>query len=323
MTYIYRGDALDPRSPEEKARDYHYSEIGFGATGVTWENKSYYKRYKERKQDGSGACGGHASAKAFETFSNQKSAHPIYYQRFNFPTPGMFLQDIGRILKNIGTVTEDKDPSELLSEDKMNLPLKVTPTDKIGGYVFVDPKNIDDLAKVIRDYKNCILLIRGNWNEYMQYVPTFLGEIDFGHFVTGVDFTLYNGQKAIVIEDSVGDQSSERGQRILTEDFLTKCCVQAMFLIPKVEEVTKPKLVFTTTLSWGDKGSEVEKLQTMLIYEKFLLLDKPTGNFGNMTSHALQKWQIFHGFNDFKGETDMTKIHFGRKSLTLSNALYA
>src|SRR3990167_3840270 len=117
------GLVKDPRSEEKKALDYQHSDLA-GAVLVNWIEKptTVWKKYVPREQDGSLSCVGQACAKAFEILGKGiESAHPIYRNRANYPTGGMWTADAGNICRKIGTTTEILDPSQRLGELKMNL----------------------------------------------------------------------------------------------------------------------------------------------------------------------------------------------------------
>jgi hypothetical protein len=85
-----------------------------------------------------------------------------------------------------------------------------------------------------------------------------------------------------------------------------------------------PHYRFNMPLSYGQKGTDIVALQDVLKYEGFMSSKVlSTGYFGDVTATALKAWQVFHGLNDFANESDLTKIHFGSKSIAVANNLYA
>lgn len=324
---MYIGAIQDPRSPEEKAQDYKHEELGAGTTQVVWREKkeSEWKKFTPRNQDGSGSCGGQAGAKGGETIFNEAlSAHPIYQSRSNYPAAGMWAQDIGRAFKNVGTCTESNDPSQNQNDSEMDRPINVSTPFKIAGYVFLEEHtNIDKIAEVLESHKHCVLLVHANYKEWNKDVPVFNGaKEDFGHYVTAVDYTIYAGKKALVIEDSFGTFNAWKGQRVITEDYLKARFDSAMYFLKGSTVVDqKPKYYFTKELMYGSKGVEVSKLQAMMKYEKLFPIE-PTGNFFEMTANSLKKWQVAHGIMDFANENNLKKIRFGTKSIKLANVLY-
>lgn len=324
---MYIGDIQDPRSEEEKAQDYHHEELGSGTTSFEWKEKpqSEWKKYAFRDQDGSFSCGGQAGAKALETIlKNILSAQPIYRSRSNYASGGMWMQDLGRIGKNVGTNLETLSPSQRVGDSELNKNITVPTPYKAGGYVFAYAKNIDTIAEIVAKHKHCILLFHGNYKEYQKDIPEFNGEaVDIGHFICAVDYALLNGKKVLVCEDSSFSSSFGEGIKIITEEYLSKRFDGAMYFLPTVAPPdNKPHYTFTKALEYGSKGSEVTELQKVLRYEGFLPVE-PTGNFFNITANSLKKWQIKHGIMDFANENNLKKIRFGNKSIKLANTLYS
>lgn len=319
---MYIGAIQDPRTEEEKSQDYKHEELGAGVSEVVWEEKTEWKKLTPRNQNGSSSCGGQAGAKGGETIFNEVlSAHPIYQSRSNYPAPGMWMQDIGRVFKNIGTCKESDSPSQNQNDIEMDRPVTVPTPFKISGYVFLEDRSIDKIAEVIEAHGHCVLLVHANYKEWNKDIPVFNGaKEDFGHYVTAIDYTLYKDTKSLIVEDSFGTFNAWKGQRLITEDYLKARFDGAMyFLRPSAMETPKPKYFFTKELVYGSRGTEVMKLQEMLIHEKFLPIPKPTGNMLEMTCNALKKWQVAHGIMDFANEKNLKKIRFGSKSIKLAN----
>lgn len=291
------GIVEDPRSSEEKAKDYSHREVA-GNIEPTWIEimPEHWKKFTPREQDGSLSCCGQASAKAIEILNaTVMSAHPIYRSRANFPDGGMFLQDVGNICKKIGTTTEELDPSQWQNETTINRPLAVNTPVKVGGYAFPKFNNIDEIAQAITLYKQCLLIFHCNKTEWTA-VPEYNGKEDnFGHCVCAIDFFVHKGQKVLLIEDSTGHPSSfdKNGQRLITEDFLMKRCAGAMYLIPTYQNFT-----FTKTLMLGMKGPDVKELQKVLNKELGISLTVD-GSFGQLTKRAVMNLQLkYHLFGD-------------------------
>ena len=65
------GVAEDPRPQEQKERDYTHRKLA-GAPVIVWQEKTEWKRYIEREQDGSLSCMAQAGAKAVEILKDKK-----------------------------------------------------------------------------------------------------------------------------------------------------------------------------------------------------------------------------------------------------------
>lgn len=316
----------DPRPAEVKARDYRHEEL-FDATPVTWVAKdpSTWKSYSVRDQDGSGSCVSQGSAKAIETKTGVvESAHPIYARRANAPSEGMYLADAGNILINLGTTTEALDPSQLMSEAQMDLPVTVETPLKISSYVFV-PINADSIAQAFDTFGAMPITFNLSYTEWTD-VPTYNANsvINGGHCVCIVDRFLYNGQKAFLIEDSWGHATSigNGGQRIITEAFLLARCTGVMYFIPNnFVPNEKPTYHFIQHLTYSNVfNPDVVALQDCLKYLQFFPSGTPsTGLFLNITAQAVIKYQVSKGILDFQNCTDMTQVRVGNKTIAALN----
>lgn len=277
--------------------DYPHSDVAAGIS-LNWIEKpqDQWKKYVPREQDGSLSCCGQGSAKAYETIKGTvMSAHPIYRRRANYPSGGMWLQDVGDIWKKHGTTTELIDPSQFKNETEMNKDVSVDTPATAGGYIFCNPKNIEEIAEAVFLHKHCILIFHANhgeWKAVPVYDPNLF--VDFGHCVCAVDFFMYQGKKAILIEDSTGHFSSilpeKDGRRIITEDYLKARCDGAMYLVPKLESIPYE---FTKILRVGSKGIDVKMLQLALKKDGYTIT--ADGIFGNITKLTVTSFQHKHG----------------------------
>lgn len=288
MEIIYRnlGVINDSRTETEKALDYKHDLAG--AVTVNWVEKTpdQWKKYTPREQDGSLSCMAQGGAKAMETVKAKVfSAHPPYRSRSNYPAGGMWTQDLGNVYKKVGTTLEEKDISQYQNEDQLNRDISVDTPEKIIGYFQPSiPKNIDQIAAAIEQYKHCVVVVHANHDEWIS-IPEFKDlPIDFGHGICAVDYFLYKGKKCILLEDSTGHFNSfdGSGQRLLTEDFVSKRVDGAISFI--INSTFK----FLLDLKVGSRGIEVKKLQERLEV-------KIDGIFGPKTKDALMVFQTnFH-----------------------------
>lgn len=296
MEHNFPGLIIDSRTEEEKAKDYPHEEL-YGALPIVWVTKTpdSWKKFSIRDQDGSSSCVGQGTAKALEVMTGViQSAHPTYRKRPNFSGKGMYLQAAGDILKNSGTTTEQLDPSQLMNEDKLNADVTCETPVKIGSYVFINPHDIDAIASVISDGKAVVLTFNSTYSEWKDVPVADPNSLNFwGHCVCAVDFTLYEDKKTLIIEDSWGHATAigNGGQRIITEDYLSKRCTGAMYFLPVVAKSDKPIHVFNTNLVYGMSGNEVKALQQALIWDGELKAGLDTGYFGTLTLRAVMAFQ--------------------------------
>lgn len=342
----FNGEAVDPRSEEQKSKDYPHEDFLGGSSAPLWREKTQDEWVKigKREQLNSSSCGGQAGAKAISFLVNEIASAILYRMRNNYPQEGMYMQDIGNILVKLGTGSEELYKSQYLTEPEMNalkeyqdLPFK------IGSYYFLpsyQDTNADTIAKALDQGHPVIFLVRWNNDEWVHGVPvddgTPIREKAYGHFVTSVpsNYLMYNGEKAFVIDDSTGNWCTinDAGQRILTEDWLKTHCVGIMALKPVVKE-EKPKLqhTFNVNLVYGAGGikhpeqiEEVKWLQRALIDQGCLKEGLDTGYFGTLTMRAVIQFQEKY-FNEVLKPVGLSQgngkvLTYTRKQL---NALYS
>lgn len=326
----------DPRSPEEKAKDFKHDELA-GAILLNWveKPKDQWKKYTKRDQSSSSSCVAQSTAKAMEISDTKEivySAHPIYRRRVNFPEGGMYLPNAGQIAKGFGTTTEALDPSQKLGETNMNRDITVETPNKVFAYVpNINVKNIDNVAEAIENFGHCILIFHSDRDEYLKEIPVYdpNGVIDIGHAICGVDYFLYNGKKVVLIEDSAGLSSTidKSGRRLITEDFLAKRFDSGMYLIvdaPAYDD-KKPKHTFNKPLKYGmRKDADVVALQEILKYEGIMPTTIPSsGNYLDLTATAVLKWQRAHAVAPEAELAALKGRTLGPKSRAVLNSLYS
>jgi len=338
--------AEDTRTEDEKAQDYTSDEILGGSVVLpVWQEKEKFDWdiWSLRDQINSSSCGGQAGAKAIEGFYHVvASATPIYRHRANFAGEGMWQQNIGDILKKIGTTSEARMTSQKITEEKLNsftlADIADTLRDEkytISAYYFLGSgknANMDAIAQALALGHAVIFLVRTNGNEWQEVVTYKGGDITFSHFVTAVgkhNFTLYNGEKSVVIDDSCNAFSTLKkdgqptGQRILTEMFIRERVAGVMAIVPSLVEA-KPKHTFTKYLTYGLRvDKDVVALQDILKHVGYMSRDIPsTGNFLQLTAKAVVAWQVANGMDDF-ANAPLSSVRVGPKSVALLNKLYS
>lgn len=309
------GVILDPRPAIEKLKDYDSREILAGDPVIKWEEREP-KFYSERNQSGSLSCMAQSGAKMlginFTPFRDV-SAYGIYRERANFPNGGMWNQDVGEILtKKFVSFNEKSLPSQFMGESEMNKQYIVTEAMKQEAklndalkYIFV-PNNFDEIVKVLALGFPVQLMIFANENEYLKYIPEVKdrkmtpSSAPFRHGITAVDFILKDKVKYIVIEDSAGNESTKKGQRLLSEDFVNTRVYGAMYITVFSDKAEPFK--FKNIIRFGDKSEDVRKLQEFL--QKQGLFPKnqtPTGYYGGITRKAVKDFQIKMGIKHNEG----------------------
>jgi len=320
----------DPRSEEQKQKDYPHQEIAPAAVVLHWDRGiEGAPVYSLRDQDGSGSCCGQSGAKALEVLTGVvQSAHPIYRRRFNFAGFGMYLQDVGQIVKNLGTTTEALDPSQKMNEAQMNADVAVDTPLKGYLYAFPNIKNIDEVAAAIEVRKHCLITINGNLKEYAySEKPVVIpgAPLRHPHCICGVYyFTDPNGEKCIVIDESWGPNFIRR--RVLTETYLLARGTGAMYFVPPVipPQPPKPHFTFATPLEFGQENYSIKMLQDILKYEKLFPLNVvSSGKYLQITAKAVLAFQRKYNVASAAELDALQGKRVGKKTIKKLNELYS
>lgn len=319
----------DPRDEEAKSKDYPHKEVAPMAIALNWNRDiSGAPVYSLRDQNGSGSCVAQTAAKSLEIITGiVQSAHPTYRRRLNFPNMGMWLQDAGNIIKNLGTTTEELDPSQKQTEAEMNRDITVETPLKGFLYAFPNIKNIDEIAQAIEVYKHCFITFNGNLQEYAySEKPVIIpgAPLDCPHCITGVYyFTDEHGEKCIVVDESWGPNFIRR--RVLTETYLNGRGTAAMYLIKPVppQPPVKPHYQFTKSLLFGQNSDAIKVLQDILKYEGlFPLSVASTGYYGPITAKWVLAFQKKYQVASNEELDELAGHRVGPKTVAKLNQLY-
>ncbi len=303
----------DPRGEEEKKADYRVEEIAFAPIPFSWKEKpeSDWRKFPIFFQDHSSSCVAQAIAKALgiENFIEegkfvQYSARDIYTRRSNYPSEGMWFQNGMEIGYKNGATFEQLMPSQGMAEVAMNSREDRTPICEIAGRIgrggnYVQlPLDIEAIASVVETQgKGVVMGVKFGLNEWSKEVPEILGtNAPYRHGICVTNATLYQGKKALVIEDSWGTDSGKEGRRIITEDWFNskRITFAGYFTFLKNDGLeNKPIYQFKNDLKYGMVGEpEVVKLQECLTYLKFFPSGVEfTGNFYGITLKAVKALQ--------------------------------
>ncbi len=369
------GALIDVRPEEEKEKDYHFGEIVAAINPVNWVEKSQsaWRKFPIFNQDGSGSCVAQTLAKLLGVLywlKNQLYVHfsatHIYQRRTNKPSSGMAGVDAFNIAQK-GVTLEELVPSQNLNDTQMDgteIPQykqDVGSVFKIGNYVSLPIKNIDTIASIIQTTnKGLMVWFYFKGDEWMD-VPTikypnldmYAGDTS-RHSVTAVDFTLYQGKKALVIEDSWGKSFGFSGQRVITEDFFNVRNWFAAYPInfafddqtqpqpqPQPQPTpVKPKYTFTKPLvfiPWDNaknqpanlalhesQKTDVVALQNILRYEgHFPSNVASTGYYGSITARAVDSFQRAHQVAPLSELNSLRGRRVGEKTIKALNEKYS
>jgi hypothetical protein len=326
MENQYNGALIDTRPEEAKAKDYRFEEIVAAANPVAWieKPKTSWRSFPIFNQNGSGSCVAQTAAKllgiiywlANKIYVHFSATH-IYQRRANKPSGGMAGVDVFSVMQQ-GVTLEELVPSQSMTDAQMdNTEIPKYKQDvgaifKISNYVQLPIKDIETIASTIQTTGKGVMVwfyfAIDEWTNTPEIKNAALdlnGLSTCRHSVTAVDFTLYQGKKALIIEDSWGTSYGLAGQRIITEDFFKARNFFAAYPINfKFSEQTtdKPKYTFTVDLVMYQTNADIAALQNILKYEGFFPVNtESTGYFGAITKKGVQlfqdKYDIAHAGN--------------------------
>jgi len=297
--------------PEKMEQATHFNEIVMSAAPVEWKplDLSKLPKYNVRNQDGSGACvmATRALIWAIEYLKRTKQ-----WVDFSFAWPYSQRADKSQLgaratdALDVGMVPDNLMPSDGKDEAYMNNPPNfqwlgdIAKKFAIDGVPIIDPVgDIDVIASIIQKTGKAVQLFFLFGSNEWDKMPHILGsKTPYAHSVTAIPssnqdemtFGIYNGKKAIVIQDSWGkDLNTINGLRIITEDFFkTRNFYAQHFMRFKFSEVAdKPKYDGT-----------IVSLQDCLKYDgEFPTNIDSTGVFGPTTKGAVIAFQKKYGID--------------------------
>jgi len=314
MEEEYIGVIEDPRSEEKKSQDFKYDGLIPSSTPLVWEEKTTFKSYLMKNQDGSSSCVAQATAKLLgihEVVEGKEYANLspkfIYTRRQNYPTGGMWFQNALEIACKDGSCKETSMPSDFKGETFMN---EIRETEdhrteaslyKAKNYIAL-PIDIDKIAEVLAQGYGVLLGFRFDYKEWTT--DPFLSpdsKLSCHHGVCGTDFGLIEGEKYISIDDSWGVGTGKGGQRFITQEFLEARCTYAGFAVNLIREVSDEEFHYQWLRNMRLYGvhnvvKDVMALQKALQVRGYFPKNaKMDGIFGAITLKAVKDFQKSYG----------------------------
>lgn len=311
---LISGALEDNRSQQEKLKDYRFEELAT-APIVNWKEKpiNEWKQYPVRNQNGAGSCVAHSKVLELGILNYleegefvELSARDIYTRRANNGS-GMIGQDANTIVIKNGATLEVLMPSDNKTEEQINNTEDRLPHKEVIGQIFKAknwialPFDIDAIASIIEQGKGVNLFFRFGNNEWNKKVPIISSNyLKYHHSVVGIDYTLYQGKKAIIIQDSWGSNNGYNGRRIITEEWFNPALNRISWASyfedlsnwNLVQDIDKPDFKFEKDLYIGMRNNDVVHLQDRLKYEEtFPKTQTSTGYFGGITRQAVKDYQ--------------------------------
>lgn len=288
----YLGALEDNRSREEQAKNYLFAEtVGIAnANSVQWFekkqpkglnfelNKTTWRRFPVQNQAQSGSCVAQTFVKLMGILSYLKykifirfSAGHVYTRRSNKKIgdgQGMIADDVYKIGQK-GVTFEELMPSQKLNESEMNALYETELHKKVGlatsGYIWLPIGDIETVASVIQTTKKGVMTwFRFHYKEWKDVPKVLSANPPNHHSVASVDFTLYNKEKSLVIDESWGEDTAMDGQRVISESFYKERNTHASYPIDlkfdpdSVTEVSTDK--FTKRLYFIDLDPKTQQI---------------------------------------------------------------
>jgi hypothetical protein len=314
--------ARDTQSKEQKARNYSFNEFVTAPFPVSWIEKKRedYRSFPIRDQDGSGQCVAMTLATEMGIIFKEKygewidfsSSFP--YQQRKYPEQsGCTSEDIYEIFPKIGNVFEVDMPSQNMT-DKQAMEVKkksyfndLAKTWNIKRIAL--PIDFETVASTIQATgKGVMVWFRFHPSEWTN-IPFVSNNIpNSGHSVTVVDFTLKNGKKYLVIQDSWGLKYADVGLRLISEEYFYERCYQACYLMSfRIQDnsIVPLKPVFDGSIISAQKCFKFEGLfpanvnevenwgnitrSACIAFQKRYNIYPQLGNFGNLTKAKLKE----------------------------------
>lgn len=357
------GARIDDRPEAEKHRDYRFGEIVASANPVAWTEKprASWRKFPIFNQNGSGSCVAQTIKKLAGVLYWLKygvfilfSASDIYQRRSNKPAGGMWGVEAFNLWRD-GLTLEEFAPSEGLTDaqmDALGIPepaRSVGKVFKLGNFVVLPIGDIETVASVIQTTKKAVMLwfwgTGSEWTDEPEKkdASVTLNTAPLRHSVAGVDFTMWKGEKAIVIDESWGLGATVDGQRVVRESFFkarnyfVAYPINFRFEDQTAVPDTKPRYNFQKKLkfiAWAKNGpadamlnesqkADVKAMQDILKYEgQFPANVESTGYYGAITAKGVLGFQRKYGV---ASEDELTKLAgkvVGPKTRAKLNELY-
>lgn len=359
------------QTPEEKQQNYAFAEIVASADPVRWYEKKQpngeqydlndktWRKFPTQDQDGSGSCVAQTMKKLMGIIAYIKykiyikfSAAHIYMRRSNKNVgdgQGMIATDVYKIAQD-GVTFEELMPSEKKSEAQLNA-LYETELHKnvkiaIGNYIFLPIRDIDTIASVIqKTLKGVMTWYKFHYKEWKDVPKVLDNNPPNHHSVAAVDYTLYKGEKAIVIDESWGEDTAMDGQRVITERFLKERNTHVSYPMDfsfDIKQAPEPeKRLFTKPLVFIEldpdtqlikdeykaiheaQKADVIRLQDILKKEGIMPTNiDSTGLYYTLTKKAVKAFQLKYSVASLQELNEVDGKRVGDKTLAKLNALY-
>lgn len=314
---IYNG-AIDNQTTQEKAINYKFEEVVTAPAPVIWAEKprETWRSFNIRNQDGSGTCVcqtyatelGIIAKQKYNTWLDFSSSFP-YQQRTLKDVSGCTSTDIYSVFPKVGNIFESFMPSQEMNDEQV-MAVKMEAYYKDLALAFPVkrielPLDFETVASTIQATgKGVMVWFRfsmGEWTNIPQVLPQ---PTTSGHSVTAIDFTLINGKKYLIIQDSWGLQYADKGLRLISEEYFKARCFLASYLLTfKTEQIERPHFdgsiisaqkcftfegFFPSNVAYIENWGNVTRAACIKFQKKYNILPSE-GNFGPLTAGKLRE----------------------------------
>jgi len=266
MKNIYNG-CRDTQTEEQKSLNYKLAEVCSSPQAVNWIEKSNYKSYQIRDQDGSSQCVtmtlatemGIIALQKYGTFIDFSSCFP--YQQRKYPQyGGCTSEDLFEVFPKLGNILEILMPSQKIGESACMKVPKLSYFDDLAKTFKIKrialPIDFETVASTVQATKKGVSIwVRFDHSEWTDKPQVLVENPEGGHSVTVVDFTLIGGKKYLVIQDSWGLNYAVKGLRFISEEYFKARCYQASYLLSflmQTEQGTRPTYINKSVSSAKD-----------------------------------------------------------------------
>lgn len=316
---IYLG-CRNTQTPEQIAKNYTLSDVCTAEAPVIWTEKprENWRSFPIRNQDGSGQCVCMTLATEMGIIFKEKygewidfsSSFP--YQARKYPDiSGCTSEDIYSIFPKIGNIFEKDMPSQEMNDSQAMLVEKKKYFDDLAKTYKIArislPINFETIASTIQATgKGVMVWFRFHPSEWTT-IPTISNNIpSSGHSVTAVDFTLKDGKKYLIIQDSWGLKYADKGLRLISEEYFYERCYQAGYLktfeiqnndaiperpkfdgsIVSAQKCFKWEGLFPANINEVESWGNITRT-ACIAFQKRYGIEPSLGNFGPLTKNKL------------------------------------
>jgi len=266
MQNNYEG-CRDTQTEEQKSLNYKLIEVCSAPQPVSWIEKTNYKSYPIRDQDGSCQCVtmtlatemGIIAEQKYGTFIDFSSCFP-YQQRKYTSFKGCTSEDLFEVFPKIGNILEILMPSQKIGENACMAVPKLSYYDDLAKVFKIKrialPLDFETVASTVQATgKGVSVWFKFDHTEWTNKPQVLVSNPTGGHSVTVVDFALINGKKYLVIQDSWGISFAVRGLRFISEEYFKARCYQASYLLSfsmQTEQGVRPTYISRSVSSAKD-----------------------------------------------------------------------